>query len=263
MDEQDKPPLGAYAYEKIAQSLHEIDKSYWAELSKMRAKSPFTVGTSQGPTPAPPRLPEHLRVALCSYARQLFQAESYEYPASPQIGFWLTKLAERVADRVMRAVEALDKSLFDILFTTQTYGLSYHGLTIPQMRQAVEEHLEEIKSLTLAGFQPAIERDTEPQSAQLAVEEPHSFSKSAEAFATPPTDLAGIVERRMKLLDGYKAATGNPSSKKIYEAENSGINKPEFYEWKNGRLPDRSRTTKQFEAFLTAKRRLIPKKPTT
>jgi hypothetical protein len=71
------------------------------------------------------------------------------------------------------------------------------------------------------------------------------------------------AERRENLLDEYKKATGNPSNKKIYEAHNSGIHKPEFYRWKNGVLPAHSRTTHKFEAFLKARRKPIPRKPTT
>jgi hypothetical protein len=90
--------------------------------------------------------------------------------------------------------------------------------------------------------------------AQRPISTPSS-SQSAEVHG-------GEVERRQKLLSEYKAATGNPSNKKIYEAKNSGIHKPEFYQWRAGRLSVDSRTTKTFEAFLRAKRRPIPRNPT-
>jgi hypothetical protein len=69
------------------------------------------------------------------------------------------------------------------------------------------------------------------------------------------------VAQRAKLLSEYKAATG-ASNKKIYEARNSGIYKPEFYQWLKGRLPANSTTAKNFETFLKAKKRPIPRKPT-
>jgi hypothetical protein len=65
------------------------------------------------------------------------------------------------------------------------------------------------------------------------------------------------VDRRRKLLDDYKAATGNPSNKQIYEAQNSGIYKPQFYEWRDGRLPRSSATPANFERFLHEKKRPI------
>jgi hypothetical protein len=69
------------------------------------------------------------------------------------------------------------------------------------------------------------------------------------------------VPRRMTLLSEYRSATGNPSNRKIYTARNSGINKPEFYAWLRGDLPDTSKTTINFDKFLHSKKRPIPKNP--
>jgi hypothetical protein len=67
--------------------------------------------------------------------------------------------------------------------------------------------------------------------------------------------------RRAKLLADYKAATGNPSHKRIYESSKAGLYKPQFYEWLNGVLPSDSETAKNFERFLSEKKRPIPRKP--
>jgi hypothetical protein len=69
------------------------------------------------------------------------------------------------------------------------------------------------------------------------------------------------IERRRALLNEYKAATKNPSNKRIYGARNSRIHKPEFYEWVNGTLPRDSATTANFERFLREKKPPIPKNP--
>jgi hypothetical protein len=69
------------------------------------------------------------------------------------------------------------------------------------------------------------------------------------------------IARRSKLLYEYEAATRNPSNKQIYEARNSRIHKPEFYQWVNGTLPANSATTANFERFLREKKPPIPKKP--
>jgi hypothetical protein len=61
-------------------------------------------------------------------------------------------------------------------------------------------------------------------------------------------------DRRKRLLDEYKSATGNPANHKIYSAENVPIHKPEFYEWQSGDLPATSATTQNFERFLRAKK---------
>jgi hypothetical protein len=71
------------------------------------------------------------------------------------------------------------------------------------------------------------------------------------------------IERRKKLLAEYKAATGNPSSSRIYKARNSNIHKPQFYEWLNGTLPADSLTAVSFERFLRERKPPIPKEPRT
>jgi hypothetical protein len=77
--------------------------------------------------------------------------------------------------------------------------------------------------------------------------------KPSPLYAQSPSE----VERRRKLLGEYKTATGNPSNKKIYEADNSSIYKPQFYQWLDGRLPASSATTINFERFLQEKKRPI------
>lgn len=66
--------------------------------------------------------------------------------------------------------------------------------------------------------------------------------------------MVSEIERREKLLVAYKEATGNPSNKRIYEAENCPIHKPEFSKWRRGILPSHSQTTINFERFLSEKK---------
>jgi hypothetical protein len=83
------------------------------------------------------------------------------------------------------------------------------------------------------------------------------------AAPLPPQPSAPEDEeaRREHLLAEYKAATDNPSNKRIYEARNSGIYKPQFYEWLNGSLPVDSATCINFERFLRLKKLPIPRNP--
>jgi hypothetical protein len=67
------------------------------------------------------------------------------------------------------------------------------------------------------------------------------------------------VQRRRKLLDEYKNATGRPSNRKIYTSANSGIHKPQFHKWLKGELQATSKTSIQFERFLRGKKRPIPR----
>lgn len=83
-----------------------------------------------------------------------------------------------------------------------------------------------------------------------------------EAVPVPDANNGTVICRRIALLDEYKRATG-ANDYQIYNAQNSPIHKPDFYHWKNGKLPEKSKTAKDFEAFLKAKKRPIRKSPTS
>lgn len=83
---------------------------------------------------------------------------------------------------------------------------------------------------------------------------------------TPPEEAVADSgdrerERRAELLRQYKAATGDPSNKRIYEAKNSGIYKPDFYAWLKADLSSESAMSINFERFLRLKKPPIPRKP--
>lgn len=71
---------------------------------------------------------------------------------------------------------------------------------------------------------------------------------------TGPASLPSEVERRKQLLTEYKATTRVDSNRKIYTARNSGVHKPEFYQWLKGTLPSDSAPATNFERFLVAKK---------
>lgn len=257
MDISDRPPLGAYAYEEIEQALHKMDNAYWSALSELRAVRPFTLGPIMQPSPEPPKQPEHLRGTLCAYAGELFRIEAEKYPDTPEISHWLTKLSERVTVRAMGAVESMNRSVLNILLDKETLGLSWHGLTPDQMRETIRECLDGIRESTLAQRRPTPESDPPtnescPDSESLIL--PRHGSMTAQDSEQQFAD-GDLIARREKLLADYKVATGDPSNKMIYEAENCPIYKQQFYEWRRGELPDKSRTTRNFEIFLKAKRR--------
>lgn len=258
MDDEDRPPLGAHAYEVISMSLYDIEKGHRSALRELRIPYPAEPNASY--SPPPPKRPETLRIAIRLFARELFIRESNAYPPSPEIAFWLTKLSERVTSRVLKAVEAVNSchAWIELLIPTKSkYGLDWHGLSVDDLRQTIKEELDETKRMTLARYQPAIEKDD----AQAAYKLPQ-IELPEEPTEKRPEDI-GLVEYRQKLLADYKAVTGDPSNMKLYQARNSGIHKPDFYAWIKGTLPERSKVTKSFEAFLMAKRPPIPRKPTT
>ena len=123
----------------------------------------------------------------------------------------------------------------------QQYLIKPEEVTWQQIRIAVADLLRDYPAITLI---PTEQAPSQPTS--------ESTSDTAEKQET---------ERRAKLLAEYKVTTKTPSNKRLYEARNSGIHKPEFYEWLNGTLPTDSATTITFERFLREKKPPIPRKP--
>lgn len=67
------------------------------------------------------------------------------------------------------------------------------------------------------------------------------------------------IARREKLLADYKKRTG-ARNRSIYMGQ-SGVHKPQFYQWLKGKLPRDSATTQNFERFLRAGVPPVPRKP--
>jgi hypothetical protein len=107
VDDDDRPPLTKFVWEEVEKSLHTVRTTYSNELSELKVPHPVEP-RSGGPTP--PRLPEHLKDTLCAYARQLFITEADYYPVSSKVDRWLSKLSERVTERVLQDFKAIDWS---------------------------------------------------------------------------------------------------------------------------------------------------------
>ena len=211
--------------------------------------------------PLPPKQPIQLKRHLQSYAIMLFNEEASSvifpnvvwYPRDPQSRHWQSKLAERVEARVIQLVAKLNASFGLMRFAS--YDLDYHGVTQPEMRQCICECLKRLIETKLA---------PEPRTQEtISTKTPAPIAESNEAPPNQPPPIPGTseTERRKALLAEYKAATGDPADYRIYNARNSGIHKPEFYQWKKGVLPKDSGTTKNFERFLREKKIPIPRKP--
>jgi len=162
--------------------------------------------------------------------------------------------------------------------------LSYQGTTgwyVPYLRDLIPKVMSKAEEITggwrfplnrdalLAALRPSLlgrfshwkaeglKRAREIESADSSVQDetPNPPIKAAKATASDERT------RRGKLLDDYKAAAGNPSNKRIYEARNSGIHKPDFYAWLKGELPQESAMSINLERFLRLKQRPIPRQP--
>ena len=202
--------------------------------------------TSDGPPP--PQSPLRLSGIISRYGLALIEVEASKYPRPhPNRRRWMMALAQRVENRVMNLIDQLESR--DPLLS-----LDHHGLTRDDMLRVLRQ--DATWAIDIYSFGSSLE----PQSSALAtaVEQ----SKLPEV-SDNPTDAPypSLVECRLKVLNEYKAANKSVPSKQIYEARNSGIYKPEFYEWLSGRLPDTSSITINFERFLRDKKPPIPRKP--
>ena len=109
--------------------------------------------------------------------------------------------------------------------------------------------------------QRGIQRKIDRKDRSHPSNEPEKTVQADAPTTGASVELSDDESRREQLLVAYKAATGNPSNKSLYEAKNSGIHKPEFYSWVSGDLPADSATAINFETFLRLKKPPIPRKP--
>ena len=108
----------------------------------------------------------------------------------------------------------------------------------------------------------ALEAGTSEKAAPVRNHGESSPDRGTKSDFQPLGDVAADeVSRQQNLLLEYKNATDGPSSRRIYNARNSGIHKPEFYEWLRGELPNTSQTAISFERFLAEKKPPIPRNP--
>jgi hypothetical protein len=183
---------------------------------------------------------------LRSYCCTIFDSLKEAY--STQISVW--NFEEQIAEEAIRVtLKCWDN--FNFVYPKSDAWR-------PTLRDTIVQHLGR-------PIRPPLQRVLEAPASAPAPSAPLIMHATAQTKETPlqesPSSLPE-VERRANLLADYKKNVGNPSNRKIYEAPNSGIHKPEFYRWVRGTLPQNSRTTKQFEAFLKSRRKPQPKDPT-
>jgi hypothetical protein len=128
------------------------------------------------------------------------------------------------------------------------------ALRVPEsyMRRMVAEHYECLpEEVTPRQMMDATTRlgDT-----YRRIEVLPTLSIVSDVTLKSPDPIPALIMHRAQLLAEYKAATKTESDRKIYEAKNAGIHKPEFYKWRKGTLSADSETAKNFERFLRDKK---------
>ena len=163
MHDTDRPPLDPLAEEKIDQKLYEIDQEYWSLIRGFLAPGRIPPGN-----PLPPRRPQHLLDCVLRYAGALYAAElpCYEHLRGPHYPAWLSKLTERIYERVSNAVVGVeDANIADTLW--------YHGISLHEIQEALTQRLWELRtsdSFKDAGPHPAAESPG-PESEKAATQE--------------------------------------------------------------------------------------------
>ena len=148
MDSPDRPKLPSSIYKAIESSQIKVDEHYWKRLIKFQVSAAAAKVVRLGypdlaPVPPVPKKPDALRSVTASYARNLFAAEALRYSRDERLGFYLTKLGERIVERVMGTLAALENA-----GQIKHASLDYHGLTPDQLRAvATEEMRSSIEAL--------------------------------------------------------------------------------------------------------------------
>lgn len=171
MDPHDRPKLPPTVYQAIESAQINIDQYYWNVLQKLQvsveaAKVVRLSFPDLKPQPPEPKRPHALRSAIVRYARNLLAAEATHYPRDEHLDFHLIKLGERVVERVMGIIFALENGG---RFARGT--LNYHGLSTDQMRTIATEAVQAnasgiVASATLAAPSFPTATAQEPSSKQ-------------------------------------------------------------------------------------------------
>lgn len=133
MDDLDKPVLLPFIYEEIEADLHNVDKRYWARLKAMQV--PIYANLPVRLEPKPPEQPSHLCGLLGAYAQTLFYQEARRYPRGPKLAHWLSKLSEHITERVLDAVEKVERA------GLHSQTSEHHGVAVSKMREAFNQAL--------------------------------------------------------------------------------------------------------------------------
>jgi hypothetical protein len=141
MDSPDRPKLPSAIYKAIESSQIKVDEYFWKRLLKFQVSAAAANVVRLGypdlaPMPPVPKKPDALRTVIASYTRNLFAAEALRYSRDERLGFYLTKLGERIVGRVMDTLAALENA-----GQFKHASLDYHGLTPDQLRTVATEEI--------------------------------------------------------------------------------------------------------------------------
>jgi hypothetical protein len=258
MGNADRPALTPSQEIAIESAQNDVDGEFWRILWEFQALMPHAQleydrrNRTNRPTP---KEPAKFQWVIGEYARNLFIIEARVYPDALELREWLTNLSKRVMERVSQKLDEIENR-----GQLQDRSFVHHGVIPDQIISTMRGVLASAIEVRLASYQPiSLPPPPPPPPPEVTAQmQSQPSTKSEAAQDTEPNESE--VERRGKLLAEYKLETG-ASNRKIYEARNSGIYKPEFYKWLDGTLPSESSTSINFERFLRAQKPPMPRKP--
>jgi hypothetical protein len=233
----DQPPLHSIAREQINMLLHKVDERHWPLITSMRVKSFYP-----SDAPVPPQMPEHLRHQIEWYASTLFKTEADQYEqfrSDARYGAWLSSLADRTINRVMKNLDNLEKSgtnvLESLVGVSGALILGYHGLTMQGVEEGLRTLLRELCGQYEIGTAPG----------QTGV----SVTKPTPTGETEPTKPAPSLSRA-ELANAYIAT--HPGVVKLDICWAAGQRYTEWKRWLRGAsvLKDGSTPDRAFRALL-------------
>jgi hypothetical protein len=225
---------------------------------KLRASRDFTAAKKKA------RSTTEIEAELRKYILLVFLVFAQEAFKLGRNTLWAVDEVESQAEEFLRwfVIVAWGEKGYDKAGNPITSVTDHWGSISPEVRRELEESAEwgryEAGLREVAEIQAAGDVDLE-----LGLSSDAGLSAPAET-KTETIQSEGVDEIRAKrrsLLAEYKAATKNPSNKQLYEARNSGIHKPDFYAWLNGKLPSESAMSINFERFLRLRKPPIPRRP--
>jgi hypothetical protein len=238
MSDSDRPILSPWDIEELGVELHEIEARHWVQLSELQVgitqqDGVFALVALAGklgpPKPPEPQQPLRLTNALWSYSQQMFDVEASKYPDDPQLEHWLLKLAEKVSDRVMRGVRAVEAN------GKPWKSLAHHGLTEERMRTIAGDALKSSIAKWLEK-----KRATPPDAKRLS---------PPIAPAKPPASISAVrpVKDQIAALIEETRLTNEKM------AEGVGLNVRTPYRHVSGEFAPGKRTVAKYEQFFSRK----------
>ena len=188
MDSSERPKLPPSIDKAIESSQITIDKYFWKRLLKFQVSAATAKVVHLGypdlaPMPPEPMRPNALRSAIANYARNLFVAEAARYPSDERLRFHLEKLGERIVERVMGTLAALENA-----GEFRSASLDYHGLSGDQLRSTAGEAIRTVSDGLLARMpskSPSSSSDGLERGAGLPqTVPPQQADSSAESLST-------------------------------------------------------------------------------